>query len=254
MRQQRTLADARLLERDQADVGVTRLGDGVGVGNPEPEVRRGPDQRPRTTAMPAPAASQRRRETASAQRVHARLAASSVRPVRPVEPRTKLRQDDGQQRDRGKCRDERDQHPAVAHRAQEGQRQSDQGEEADRDRYAAEDDRPPGGLHGTLDCRIAGEAATALLAPARDDDQRVVDRHPEAKQRDQELDDRRYRGQLGQPEQQQKGGQDGGDSHQERYQRQKRSEDERQHQECTKAADQGPIRTPGPSLPVPASS
>ena len=171
------------------------------------------------TAMPAPAASQRRRETALAQRVQARLALSSVRRCGQSSRVAELRQHDRQQRDRDERRDERDQHAAVAHRAQERQRQRDQREQADRDGDAAEHDRAAGGLHRPLHRLVAAAAVRALLAPARDDDQRVVDRHAEPDQRDQELDDRRDGGQLGQPEQQQEGRHDRDDRHHERDER-----------------------------------
>jgi hypothetical protein len=78
-----------------------------------------------------------------------------------------------------------------------------------------------------------------LLAPARDDDQRVVDRDAQAEQGDQELHDRRDRGQLGQPEQEQEGGHDRRNRHQERDDRQERGEDEDQNRERTGAADDG---------------
>ena len=143
----------------------------------------------------------------------------------------------GQQRQRDERRDERDQHPAVAHRAQERQRQRDQREQADRDRDAAEQHRAAGGLHRALHGLVARAAVRALLAPARDDDQRVVDRHAEADQRDQELHDRRDGRQLGQPEQQQERGQDRDDRHQQRHDREERGEDERQHDERAEAAE-----------------
>ena len=152
----------------------------------------------RITAMPAPAASQRWRATpvGPAGPGAARLVVGA--PVGPVEPRPELRQHDGQQGDRDQRRDQRDQQAAVAHRAQERQGQRDQREQADRDRDAAEDDRATGGLHRALHRLLAARTVRALLTPARHDDQRVVDRDPEADQRDQELHDRRDAGQLGQ--------------------------------------------------------
>ena len=52
-------------------------------------------------------------------------------------------------------RHERDQHAAVAHRAQERQRQRDQREQADRDGRAAEDDGAAGRLHRAHDRLVA---------------------------------------------------------------------------------------------------
>ena len=176
-------------------------------------------------------------------------------PVRPVEPRADLREHHRQQRDRHQRRDERDQHAAVAHRAQERQRQRDQREQADRDRDAAEDDGAPGGLHRPLHRLVAAAPVRALLAPARDDDQRVVDRHAEADQRDQELHDRRDVGDLGQPEQQQEGGHDRDDRHEDRDDRQERREHEGEHRERAERRRAWPrAARPGPSLSAPLSS
>ena len=57
----------------------------------------------------------------------------------------------------------------------------------------------PADLHRAHDRLVALVPVRALLAPARDDQQRVVDRHAEPDQRDQELDDRRHRRQLVSP-------------------------------------------------------
>ena len=66
--------------------------------------------------------------------------------VRPVKARAELAEHDRQQRHRDEHADQRDQHAAVADRAQERKRQRDEREQADRDGRAAEHDRPPGGL------------------------------------------------------------------------------------------------------------
>ena len=190
-----------------------------------------------TTAMPAAAAIQRRRATISAQRVQARLALSSVRRCGQSSRGPSFASTTGQQRDRHERRDERDQHPAVAHRAQERQRQRDQREQADRHGDAAEHDRAPGGLHRLLNRLVAAAPVRALLAPARDDDQRVVDRHTEPEQRDQELHDRGDRGELGEPEQQQERGHDRDDRHEDRDDRQERREHEREHRERAEPAE-----------------
>ena len=120
----------------------------------------------RTTAIPAPAASQRCRATRlrPARPCAARLVVGA--PVGPVEPLPELGQHDGQQGDRDQRRDQRDQQPAVTHRAQERQGQRDQREQADRDRDAAEDDRATGGLHRALHRRLAARTVRAFLTPA----------------------------------------------------------------------------------------
>ena len=158
-------------------------------------------------------------------------------PVRPVEPRAERREHHRQQRDRDERRDQRDQHAAVAHRAQKRQRQRDQREQADRDGDAAEHDGAARRLHRPLHGLVAAVAVGALLAPARDHEQRVVDRHAQADQRDQELHDRRHRGQLGEPEQQHERGHDRHDRHHDRHHRQERGEDEQQHHERADPAD-----------------
>ena len=158
--------------------------------------------------------------------------------MRPVEPAPDLGQSHRQQGQRSGGGDERDQHPAVAHRAQERQRQGDQGEQSDGNGDPAEQHGTTRGLHGALDGLVTGPAVCGLLAPAGDHDQRVVDRHAEADEGDQELDDRRDRGELGQPEQQQEGGQNRGDRHHERDERQERGKDEGEHQQRAEAAEQ----------------
>ncbi len=158
--------------------------------------------------------------------------------VRPVQALADLRQHDRQQRDRDERRDERDQHPSVAHRAQERERQRDQREEADRDRGPAEHDRAPRGLHRALDGLVAAVAVGALLAPPRDDEQRVVDRDAEPDQRDQELHDRRHVGERGQAPEEQERGHDRDDRHQDRDDRQERREHEREHDQRAEPAEQ----------------
>ena len=217
-------------------LGVARLRDRVGVRGAELQVGGGEREREHDRHAGAggePAAA--RDGLGPARPGAAGLVVGA--PVRPVEPVADLGQHDRQQRDRDQRRDERDQHPAVAHRAQERQRQRDQREQADRDRDAAEDDRAAGGLHRPLHGLVAAAPVRALLAPARDDDQRVVDRHAEPDQRDQELHDRRDLGELGQPEQEQEGGHDRDDRHPERDEREQRGEDEGEHGQRADAAD-----------------
>ena len=64
-------------------------------------------------------------------------------------------------------------------------------------------DRAPGGLHRGDDRLVALEAVRALLAPAHDDEQRVVDGHAQPDQGDEELHDRRDLGDRRQRPQQQ---------------------------------------------------
>ena len=89
--------------------------------------------------------------TSCAQRVQARLALSSVRRCGQSSRGPSFARTTGSSVIADQRRDQRDQHPAVAHRAQERQRQRDQRQQADRDRDAAEDDGAPRGLHRPLD-------------------------------------------------------------------------------------------------------
>ena len=236
MRHQRAFADAGVLERDEPGLRIAALRDGVGVGAAELQVGGGERQRdddghPCAGRQPAAA----RDGLGPARPGAAGLVVGAA--VRPVEPLPELRQHDRQQRQRDERRDEWDQHPAVAHRAQERQRQCDQREQADRDRDAAEQDGSARRLHRALHGLVARASVCALLAPARDDDQRVVDRHAEPDQRDQELHDRRDGRQLGQPEQQQERRQDRDQRHHQRHDGEERGEHERQHDERTEAAE-----------------
>ena len=169
-----------------------------GFETPELEVRGRDDEqrrgsRPRRSPRPSGGG---RRAPPSASRP--REALSSVRDA-ASRAWARASEHDGQQRQRDEHADERDQHAAVADGAQEGQRQRDEREQADRHGRAAEDDGAARGLHRAHDRLVALEAVRALLAPAHDDDQRVVDRDAEPDQRDQELHDRRDVGERGQP-------------------------------------------------------
>jgi len=95
--------------------------------------------------------------------------------ARPVEERPDRGEQRRQQRRGHQDRDQRDEQAAVAYAAQEGQGQHDEGQQADADRRPAEDDRAAGRGHGAPHRLIIGVAAGALLAPTRDDQQRVVD-------------------------------------------------------------------------------
>ena len=170
VRQQRARADARLLERDEARACASpdfamRVGVGraraAGRSPPATSARARPPCRRRAATQRwrdderAPSASTRgspcRRCAGAASRAAARACASTT----------------GSSVIATSTRDERDQHAAVAHRAQERQRQRDQREQADRDGGAAEHDGAAGGLHRPLDRLVAAAAVRALLAPAR---------------------------------------------------------------------------------------
>ena len=79
----------------------------------------------------------------------------------------------------------------------------------------------------------------ALLAPARDDDQRVVDRHAQAEQGDQELNDGGDGRELGQAKQQQERGHDRDDRHENGDDRQEGREHEREHGQRAEPAEHG---------------
>ena len=245
MRQERAFADPRFHEGVEAVLCITAGREGVGIRGAEPQAERGADERDdhghaKSGRQPAPA-----RDGLGPAGPHA--ACLVVRaPVRPVELVAELGEDDGQKRDGDERRDQRDQHAAVAHRAQERERQRDQRQQADRNRDAAEDDSAAGLLHRDLDRLVAGGAVGPLLAPARDDDERVVDRHAQADQRDQELDDRRDRGDLGQAEEQEERGHDRDERHDEWNDGQERGEHEDQDEERTEPADERLEQKAGP--------
>ena len=78
-----------------------------------------------------------------------------------------------------------------------------------------------------------------LVAEAEDHEQRVVDRDAEADQDDQELDDDRDVGDVGQRPDERERVQDRRQGDDERHQhRRQRPEDEEQDHECAEAADQ----------------
>jgi hypothetical protein len=160
-----------------------------------------------------------------------------VADARPVDARADAAQEGRQQRQCHARRDQRDQHPAVAHRAQARDREDDQRDEADRDRQAREHHRAARRRHRDDDRLVVLQAFRALLAPARHDQQRVVDRHPEADQRDQELHDERDVRHVGQREDQQQCRQDRDRRDQQRDEGQQRGEHERQHRQRAETAD-----------------
>ena len=164
----RALADARALERVEALLGRPGLRDRVGVGVAEMEVRRGPEQATRTARRPGrrPSGGGRRPPTSAARKGVARCRAGAAggpcagRPWRRMTGSSVIATSVATS---GMSM------PAVAHAAQERQRQHDQREQADGDGRAREDDRAPRGRHGRDDRLVALQAALALLAPADDD-------------------------------------------------------------------------------------
>ena len=94
--------------------------------------------------------------------------------------------------------------------------------------------------HG-LDERLLDVASGAqLVAEAEDHQQGVVDRDPEPDERDQELDDDRDAGDVGEGPDERERVQDRRRRDDERDQHgRKRSEDEQQDHQCAEAADQG---------------
>jgi hypothetical protein len=98
----------------------------------------------------------------------------------PVDPRSGETEERGQQRDRGDHHDQhdgRDRDPGGGHHRNAGDRQAEDGDD---DRAAGEDDDLTGGLDGTTDRLLDRHAACEVLAVPGDEEQGVVDAHPEA--------------------------------------------------------------------------
>src|SRR5262249_39794540 len=149
----------------------------------------------------------------------------------PVDPRANAPEDRRQQRQRHGDRDERDQHAAEAHAAQRRLGQDDERNETDTDRQPRQEHRPAGGRDRGRNPVSVLAATRALLAPARDDEQRVIDGDAEPDERNQELDDGGDVGDIAEPEDDQQRCQDGKRSDQERYEGKQRRKDEREHGE-----------------------
>jgi hypothetical protein len=127
---------------------------------------------------------------------------------RPLQPRADASQDDGEQGERDGDRDQRDQDSADTGAAQERDGQDDECEQPDADRQPGEQDGAAGGRHRGVNGLVALATVRALLTPASDDEQRVVDRDAEADQRDQELDDLADTSDVREGAQRQEGGED----------------------------------------------
>ena len=92
--------------------------------------------------------------------------------------------------------------------------------------------------HGLDQCGLDIVAFAELVAEAEDHQQGVVDRHAEADERDEELDDDRDVRDVGQRPDEREGVEDRGDRDRERYQHgRERPEDEQQDHERAKPAD-----------------
>ena len=167
--------------------------------------------------------------------------------VGPVELAAEGVEDDRQQGQRDGDADQRDHHAAVADAAQEGKRKGEEREQADRDGRAAEDDSPARRLHRAHDRLVALVPVGDLLPPSDHDDQRVVDRHAEPDQGDQELDDRRDVGHERDPVDDQERGHDRRNRHHQRHEREERARRRRRARGARRSRRRAPRSgRPGP--------
>ena len=156
-----------------------------------------------------------------------------------VDPRPQHGEQRRQQRDGGDHRDRRDQHSTDPDRTDERQRQHEHREQADGHGRPRDDHRPPRMRHRLDERGLDVLALTQLVAEAEDHQQRVVDRDAEADQRNQELDDDRDIGDVGQDPDEREGVENRRYRDRERDQhRRHRPEHEEQDHEATEAADQ----------------
>ena len=88
-----------------------------------------------------------------------------------------------------------------------------------------------GRLHRDDDGLLVAAAVGAFLTPPRHQEQRVVDRHPEPDQGDEELHDDADVGERGQPEHQHERRQDRHPGDEQGEQREERREHEEQHEQ-----------------------
>ena len=175
-------------------------------------------------------------------------AARALIPVRagPVEPRPDGREDDGKEGVGDGDADERDQQAGDPDAAERGHRQREQRQQRDRDGRAAEDDSGAGVPHRIADGGLVCDlSAPALLAPADDDEEGVVDRDPEPDERDEELDDHGDVGDVRDRPDEQERGRDGDGGHQQRHDRHERAEDEDEDEQGAERAEQCLDEHPG---------
>ena len=102
-----------------------------------------------------------------------------------VDPFAEHGEDGGEDDERDRGGDQRHQRSADAHRVEEALREDDQRRDRAGDGQGAEEDGASGGRHRALHRLHAGPTGRDLLAVARDDEQAVVDRQPEAEAGDQ---------------------------------------------------------------------
>jgi hypothetical protein len=236
-RRQRPGADAGVLQVIESRTSRAGLGQGVGLRVSELDRRCGEDEPAEDCGRGD------RREPAMADdeaRPGRPAAAGVVFPtsVAAIQSRSDRGQDDRQQRDGDGDADEGDEHPGDADAAQERHRQDDERKQRDRDRRAAEDDGPAGVLHGLHHGVVALGAALALLSPAHDDQQGVIDGDGQADQGDEHLDDDRDGRRDGErpDHKERRGNRD--ERHEQRDDRHPGREDEREDEQRAAAGDQ----------------
>jgi hypothetical protein len=143
-----------------------------------------------------------------------------------------------QQGERGEHGDDGDQHPAESHRAQQRERQHDHRQQTERHRRARDDHGASRVGHRLNERRLDIFAFAQLVAEAEDHQQGVVDRDAETDERDQELDDDRDLGDVGQRPHESERVEDRGDGDGDRHQhRGQRPEHEQQDHERPEPAD-----------------
>ncbi len=153
-----------------------------------------------------------------------------------------LAEDHQQRRQRGQrddAGDDRGDRPGRTHRVQKARREDEQAQHRRGDRQRAEDDRPARGAQRLGDRFAAGPQALHLLAIARQDEQRVVDRQPESEpDREVQREDRQQRDLVDDPQAEERAHdrqqpdeqrQQRGDPAAEDQQRQHEQQRERQH-------------------------
>ncbi len=99
-----------------------------------------------------------------------------------VDARSERHQQRGKERQRRDDGQQHDDHATQSHRRDERSLEEQHGAEADRDRETREHDRMPGGVERRDEGVVAARTPFELVAVARHDEQRVVDRHAEPDQ------------------------------------------------------------------------
>jgi hypothetical protein len=143
----------------------------------------------------------------------------------------------GQQGEHDSGADERDEHPAEPHAAQERHRDDDQRQQRDGHGPGRGDHRVPRRPDRLGDGVGVVTPVLALLAPAVDDEQRVVDRHAEAHEGDEELHDEADVDGVGERQQAQERREDRHGRDEQGHEGQERREHEDEHDERTDRAE-----------------